>query len=139
MFFRAVLIILSFLPAISYSETKTAPQVHLGTCGQLDSYLYYCKPFSCKFSIPGPSGSKADAKLEVIEEKEGQCYYNILFEVFYNNQVIPYKLASKCILTPEGKIEAVKEFQSYRDGNTKVYTQSSQNPILQKECQHGPG
>ena len=58
---------------------------------------------------------------------------------FYNNQVIPFKLASKCILSPEGKIEAVKEFQSYKEGNKAIYSQSSQNPILQKECKHGPG
>ena len=125
-------------PLTAFSLEMEEAKVPIGQCKELDSYLYYCKPFSCSMPIPIPT-NQANLQMSVLGEKDGQCYYSLFFEVITVGEVVPWKIVSKCVLSPQGKIEAVKEFQEYKKGNIKIYMRSSKNPILKKECSHQPG
>jgi hypothetical protein len=124
-FLAIILITPYFLLASTNSEDQ---------CKNLDSYIYYCKKHDCEMTLASNSQFSATGKMSIVGEENGKCTFSYLLSVIKKGDIVPFKIHVKCLLSEQGKIAAVEEFREFKKGNTKIYFQSSDNPILKQEC-----
>ena len=110
---------------------KKMDNMNVGTCGYLDYYIYYCKPFKCTLKMPIPGYPKVDF---VVEGKKGnQCRLSYEFHTVRMSGE-PYPIKLQCNLVESG-LEAFRyQWKYYKDGYVDMFTKHSDNKLLRKQC-----
>ena len=128
---KFIIAIIAFsLAELSFAERDYS----VGECANLDSYIYYCKPFHCKEQLELVNSPIEHEFTVVGEDADNKCVYKRNTRVFYKKSIIPFDVFINCELSQEGKVEAVKEFQSYKKGQVSIYNKTNPNAVLMKEC-----